>query len=411
MNTVYVGMSADIIHPGHLNILAEAQKLGRVIVGVLTDQAIASYKRLPYLNYEQRALIVKNLKFVYKVVPQETLDYVPNLLKIKPDYVVHGDDWKQGIQKETRQRVIDCIAAWHGKVIDIPYTPGISSTILNAKIKEVGTTPEIRQKMFRRLLEAKPIVRILESHSGLTGFIIEHTKVTLNSKKEEFDGLWFSLLTDCLAKGKRDIETIDLTARLQGINDCLECSTKPFVFDYGNVNKTENLIYTIRTLERLGVSAIVINDQSQNYIKEFCETIKAGKHSQITKDFMIIVRSVLKTNEDKTLTQYQTYIDAGADGIMLDCHKKNTNTLRSFCKKFKSQYPTVPIFISNSFNNKITEEEFHSWGISVIVYEYNMLRTAYSAMVKAAQNILREHNSCKADKASAGIANIMQLNT
>ena len=219
--TVYVGMSADIIHTGHLNIIHEANKLGRVVVGVLTDEAIASYKRLPYLTYEQRSEIVANLKGVDEVIPQSTLDYVPNLEKIRPDYVLHGDDWKQGVQQKTRQRVIDCISQWGGKVIDIPYTQGISSSMLNQRLKEIGTTPEVRMKRLRRIIASKPIVRILESHSGLTGLIAENACVEVNNVKREFDGMWASSLTDSTSKGKPDIEAVDLTTRLHGFNDAL----------------------------------------------------------------------------------------------------------------------------------------------------------------------------------------------
>ena len=261
MKTVYCGMSADLIHSGHLNIIHEAMKLGEVTVGVLTDEAIASYKRLPYLTYEQRSEIVENIKGVAKVVPQTTLDYVPNLEQLKPDYVVHGDDWLTGVQQETRQRVIDCISKWGGKVVDIPYTPGISSTALNAEVKEIGTTPEIRQKMLRRLIAAKPIVRIMESHSGLTGLIIEKTKVKVNNKTEEFDGMWASSLTDSTSKGKPDIEAVDLTTRLHGLNDALECTTKPVIYDGDTGGKIEHFVFTVRTLERLGVSAVIIEDK------------------------------------------------------------------------------------------------------------------------------------------------------
>ena len=243
MKKVYCGMSADIIHTGHLNIIHEAAKLGEVTVGVLTDEAIASYKRLPYLTYEQRAEIVANIKDVACVIPQTTLDYVPNLMVIKPDYVVHGDDWLTGVQQETRQRVIDCISAWNGKVIDVPYTPGISSTALNAQVREIGTTPAIRQKMLRRLLAAKPLIRIMESHSGLTGLIIERTKVMVNNKTEEFDGIWSSSLTDSTSKGKPDIEAVDLTTRLQGLNDALECTTKPVIYDGDTGGKIEHFVF------------------------------------------------------------------------------------------------------------------------------------------------------------------------
>lgn len=241
---VYVGMSADIIHPGHLNIIHEAQKLGNVTVGVLTDAAIASYKRLPYLTYEQRSLIVQNLKGVDEVIPQTTLDYIPNLELLKPDFVVHGDDWKEGVQKETRQRVIETLSKWGGQVIDIPYTQGISSTKLNSKLKEIGTTPEVRLKRLRRLIEAKSIVRICESHSGLTGLIIENTSVEVNGMKREFDGMWSSSLTDSTSKGKPDIEAVDLTTRLHDLNDALECTTKPVIFDGDTGGKIEHFVFT-----------------------------------------------------------------------------------------------------------------------------------------------------------------------
>lgn len=262
MKKVYIGMSADIIHPGHLNIIKEGAKLGEVTVGVLTDEAIASYKRLPYLDFEQRRLIVENLKNVVNVIPQETLDYVPNLLLEKPDFVVHGDDWKEGAQKETRQRVVEVLKEWGGQVIDIPYTQGISSTKLNEKIKSIGTTPEIRMKRLRRLIQAKPIVRILESHSGLTGLIIENTKVEVGNLQKEFDGMWSSSLTDSTSKGKPDIEAVDITTRLHSLNDTLECTTKPIIFDGDTGGKPEHFVFTVRTLERHGISAVIIEDKA-----------------------------------------------------------------------------------------------------------------------------------------------------
>ena len=348
---VYVGMSADIIHPGHLNIIHEAQKYGKVIVGVLTDAAIASYKRLPYLNYEQRSLIVQNLKGVDKVVPQTTLDYVPNLEMLKPDFVVHGDDWKEGVQKETRQRVIDTVARWGGKVIDVPYTQGISSTQLNARLKEIGTTPEIRQKRLKRLIAAKKIVRICESHSGLTGLIIEHTSVDVNGMKREFDGMWASSLTDSTSKGKPDIEAVDLTTRLHNLNDALECTTKPVIFDGDTGGKIEHFVFTVRTLERLGISAVIIEDkvglkknslfgtdaiQTQDTIEGFCAKIRAGKQAQITDDFMIIARIesfIAGKGLEDAMQRALAYIEAGADGIMIHSKDKSEKISKIFAMR------------------------------------------------------------------------------
>lgn len=414
--TVYVGMSADIIHPGHLNIIHEAQKLGRVVVGVLTDAAIASYKRLPYLNYEQRSLVVSNLKGVDEVVPQMTLDYVPNLEKIRPDYVVHGDDWKQGVQQQTRQRVIDCIAKWGGIVVDIPYTQGISSTLLNQKLKEIGTTPEIRQKRLRRLIDAKPIVRICESHSGLTGLIIENTQVEVNNVKREFDGMWASSLTDSTSKGKPDIEAVDLTNRLHGLNDALEVTTKPFIYDGDTGGKIEHFVFTVRTLERLGVSAVIIEDkiglkknslfgtdavQTQDTIEGFCSKIKAGKNAQITDDFMIIARceSLIagKTIED-ALTRCFAYVEAGADGIMIHSKEKTGQDIREFCSKFRKKYVKIPLVVVPTTYNHVTEEELASWGVNVVIYANQMLRSAYPAMVNCAKSILTHSRAKEASE-------------
>lgn len=427
MAIVYCGMSADLIHHGHLNIIHEAMKLGEVTVGVLTDEAIASYKRLPYLTYEQRAEIVSNIKGVAKVVPQTTLDYVPNLEKLKPDYVLHGDDWLHGVQKETRQRVIDCISKWGGKVIDIPYTPGISSTALNAEVREIGTTPEIRQKMLRRLIAAKPIVRIMESHSGLTGLIIEKTKIKVNNKTEEFDGMWASSLTDSTSKGKPDIEAVDLTTRLHGLNDALECTTKPVIFDGDTGGKIEHFVFTVRTLERLGVSAVIIEDkiglkknslfgtevsQNQDSIESFSEKIKAGKRAQIANDFMVVARceSLIagKTIED-ALQRCFAYVEAGADGIMIHSKNKTGEDIKEFCLKFRERHASVPLFVVPTTYNQITEEELASWGVNVVIYANHMLRSAYPAMVNTAKSILAHHRSLEANDMCMGVKEILEL--
>ncbi len=424
---VYVGMSADIIHPGHLNIIHEAQKLGDVIVGVLTDAAIASYKRLPYLNYDQRSLVVKNLKGVSEVIPQTTLDYRPNLEKIKPDYVVHGDDWKEGVQKETRQKVIETMAKWGGKVIDIPYTQGISSTQLNQKLKEIGTTPEIRLKRLRRLIASKPIVRICESHSGLTGLIIENTVVDVNGQKREFDGMWSSSLTDSTSKGKPDIEAVDLTTRLHDLNDALECTTKPVIFDGDTGGKIEHFVFTVRTLERLGISAVIIEDkvglkknslfgtdaiQTQDSIEHFCEKIHAGKQAQITDDFMIIARIesfIAGKGLDDALKRANAYIEAGADGIMIHSKDKSGEDIKSFCKELRKTHSSIPIVVVPTTYNHITETELAEWGANVVIYANHMLRSAYPAMVNTAKSILTNCRSYEANDMCMPVKEILEL--
>lgn len=424
---VYVGMSADIIHPGHLNIIHEAQKLGYVTVGVLTDAAISSYKRLPYLNYEQRSLIVKNLKGVEEVIPQSTLDYVPNLELLRPDFVVHGDDWKEGVQKETRQRVIDTISKWGGKVIDVPYTKGISSTQLNSKLKEIGTTPEIRLKRLRRLIEAKSIVRICESHSGLTGLIIENTSVEVNGIRREFDGMWSSSLTDSTSKGKPDIEAVDLTTQLHDLNDALECTTKPIIFDGDTGGKIEHFVFTVRTLERLGISAVIIEDkiglkknslfgtdaiQTQDTIDGFCNKIRAGKRAQITDDFMIIARIesfIAGKGQEDAMERALAYIEAGADGIMIHSKDKSGEDIRLFCKALRLANQSVPIVVVPTTYNHVTEEELSLWGANIVIYANHMLRSAYPAMLNTAKSILSHGRSYEANELCMPVKEILEL--
>jgi len=299
---VYIGMSADLIHPGHINILKEAAKLGSVTIGLLTDGAIASYKRLPYMTYAQRKAVVENIKGVVSVIPQETLDYRPNLETIKPDIVVHGDDWREGVQAKTRQQVIDTLAQWGGELVEVGYTQGISSTQLNNSLKEIGTTPDIRRSRLRRLIDAKDVVRIMESHNALSGLIVENVK---SDDGIEYDGMWSSSLTDSTSKGKPDIEAVDVSTRISTINEIFEVTTKPMIYDADTGGIAEHFAFTVRTLERTGISAVIIEDktglkknslfgndvsQTQDTIENFCNKIKMGKAAQITDDFMIISR-------------------------------------------------------------------------------------------------------------------------
>lgn len=424
---VYVGMSADIIHPGHLNIIKEANELGEVVVGLLTDKAIASYKRLPYLTYEQRKVIVENIKGVTQVIPQDSLDYRPNLIKVKPDFVVHGDDWKEGVQKETRQSVIDTIQEWGGKVVDVPYTQGISSTKLNRSIKEIGTTPEIRMQRLRRLINAKPVVRILESHSGLTGLIAENAKVEVNGEVKEFDGMWSSSLTDSTSKGKPDIEAVDITTRLHGLNDTLECTTKPIIYDGDTGGKIEHFVFTVRTLERHGISAVIIEDktglkknslfgtavpQTQDSIEEFSNKIKAGKNAQVTEDFMIIARVeslILGKSVDEALERAFAYVQAGADGIMIHSKENTGDDIKEFCLRFREENKNTPIVVVPSTFNHITEDEFQKIGVNVVIYANHMLRASYPAMMGVAKSILAHGRSSDANDKCMPIKEILEL--
>ncbi len=424
---VYIGMSADLIHPGHLNIIKEAQKYGYLIVGLLTDKAIGSYKRLPYLDFEQRKTIIEAIKGVEEVVPQETLDYTDNLKKIKPDYVVHGDDWKTGIQQKTRNKVIEVLKEWDGKLIDVPYTKGISSTQLNANIKEIGTTPEIRLKQLRRLIDSKPIVRAIEAHNGLSGLIVENTYSEVNGVRHEFDAMWSSSLTDSTSKGKPDIEAVDITTRLHDLNNILEVTTKPIIYDGDTGGKTEHFVFTVRTLERLGISAIIIEDkiglkknslfgtevaQNQDSIENFSHKISMGKKAQITEDFMIIARLeslILKQGMDDALTRAKAYIEAGADGIMIHSKEKTPDEILEFCKKYDEFELRVPLIVVPTTYNQIYEKDLIKAGVNIVIYANHMLRSAYPAMVEVAKSILTHERSLEVNDLCMPIKEILTL--
>ena len=412
---VYIGMSADLIHQGHLNIIHEGLKLGQVIIGLLTDEAIASYKRLPLIAFNERKLIVENLKGVAKVIPQKTLDYIPNLKEVKPDFVVHGDDWKTGVQKEVRQRVIDTLAEWGGELIEPKYTEGISSTDLISAVKAQGITPGKRMKTLRRLIGIKPIVRILEAHNGLTGLIVEKTQIKKKGKTIEFDGIWESSLTDSTAKGKPDTELVDFSSRFSTIEEILEVTTKPIIVDGDTGGRIDHFKFRVKTLERLGVSAIIIEDkigdkrnslfgttvpQEQDSIDHFSQKIHEGKKSQVTEDFMIIARVeslILQKGMDDALLRTKAYIKAGADGIMIHSKNKDGKEIIEYCNHFKTFDQRVPLIVVPSTYAHMTENELQGLGVNVVIYANHLLRSAYPAMVNTAKSLLE---NCRGMEAS-----------
>ena len=426
--TVYLGMVGDIMHPGLINIINEGAKYGDVMIGLFTDKAIATHSRLPYLTYEQRKNVIENIKGVTSIVPQDEWSYVPNLLKYKPDYIIHGDDWQYNSMKYIRDEVYKVMESLGGEVIEIPYTKGISSSSLKGAIDALGVTPQTRLSSLRRLITAKPIVRILESHNGLTGLIAEHTSVEVNGQHREFDGMWASSLTDSTSKGKPDIEAVDLTTRLHDLNDTLEVTTKPVIYDGDTGGKVEHFVFTVRTLERLGISAVIIEDkvglkqnslfgtdaiQTQDTIEGFCNKIKAGKDAQITRDFMIISRceSLIagKPVED-ALERCHAYVAAGADGVMIHSKNKSGDDIKEFCQRFREKDSHTPIVAVPTTYNQFTEEELAQWGINVVIYANHMLRSAYPAMVKCAERILETSRSLEAsDEYCMPIKQILNL--
>jgi phosphoenolpyruvate phosphomutase len=420
-------MSADLIHPGHLNIIKKASELGDVVIGLLTDKAIASYKRVPFMTFEQRCEIIENIKGVTRVIPQTTLDYVANLEAIGPDFVVHGDDWREGVQQKARQRVIDTLAQWGGQLVEVPYTKGISSSQLHGAMKTIGTTPDVRLKSLSRLIQSKQIVRLLDVHNGLTGLIIENLHIDMPNGLREFDGMWASSLTDSTAKGKPDIEAVDVTSRMSTLHDILEVTTKPIIYDGDTGGKAEHFVFTVKTLERLGISAIIIEDkaglkknslfgnevaQTQDSIENFCHKIQTGKKVQATRDFMIIARIeslICGRGIDDAITRAKAYMEAGADGIMIHSREKTPEEIFAFCREYNKLEIRKPLVAVPSSYNKVTEEELCDHGVNVIIYANHLLRSAYPAMVATAKSILQHNRSAEADSQMMSISEILEL--
>lgn len=427
MKKVYVAMSADIIHQGHLNVINEAKKLGDVIVGLHTDDVIRGYWRNPIMKYDERKEVIESIKGVAKVISQDSLDQVSNLIKIRPDYVVHGDDWKEGSQRELRERVINSINLWGGKLIEVPYTHGVSISKLDEELMQIGITPQKRMKKLKELIYSKKPVRVLEAHNGLTGLIVEKTKVEKEGKIREFDGIWVSSLCDSTAKGKPDIEVVDLTSRLNTINDILEVTTKPIIVDGDTGGQIEHFVYTIKTLERLGVSAIIIEDktglkknslfgtevkQTQDSIEHFSEKIRAGREARVTSDFMIISRIeslIAKAGMEDALNRAKAYIEAGTDGIMIHSKEKDGKEIVEFCKQYNQFEKKVPLIVVPTSYNFMKEDELIELGINVIIYANHLIRSAYPAMVNTAKSILENERSKEASENCMPIKEILTL--
>jgi len=424
---VYLPMAVDLIHHGHINIINEGKKLGKVVVGLLTDEAIANYKRVPLSSYEQRKKVIENIVGVHAVMPQETDDYIPTIEKLKPDFFVHGDDWKAGVQKEKRKKVIKTMGKWGGKVVEPPYTNGISSTKLIDDFIARGTTPERRGGMLKKIMGIRPLVRILEAHNGLTGRIIEKIKVINGGAAREFDGMWLSSLTDSVAKGKPDTGYVDFTSRHNTIDQIFDVTTKPMVVDADNGGFPEHFALMIKTLERLGVSAVIIEDktglkanslfgteanQTQDTIEDFCHKISVGKKAQVSDYFMIFARIeslILGKGLADALERARAYIGAGADGILIHSKAKNPSEIFAFCKEYKKFPGKVPLAVVPTTYSSVTEKELIEAGVNLVIYANHQLRSAYPAMVKTAESILRQGGCGEAEKLCMPIKDILTL--
>jgi len=424
---VYVGLAVDIIHEGHINILKKASSLGDVTVGLLTDEAIASYKNIPHLDFKRRKIIIQNIKYVKKVIPQNTLDYVPNLNLLKPDFVVHGNDWKQGVQKKTRERVIKTLKKWSGQLIEPKYTKNISSTIIKRKILETNTSPQNRISRLKRLFITKDIVRILESHNSLTGLIIENLNVIKKNKKIEFDGMWSSSLTDSATKGKPDNSSVDFSSRISSLNDMMDVTAKPLVFDADNGGQLEHLPFLIRSLERCGTSAIIMEDKvglkknslfknqtgtKQDKPQLFAKKIKKICDSRQSNDFMVIARIesfIVGKGLKDALKRAEIYSKAGADAILIHSKEKTPTEIFSFAKEFKKSKNFIPLVSVPSTYSKVYEKDLIRNGFKLVIYANQLLRAAYPAMQFAAKKILENNRAFEIERKIIPIKEIINL--
>ena len=425
--TVYMSFSTEYIHSGHMAIINKAKRLGRLIIGVLSDEAVASYKRFPMIPYEERKALLENISGVERVVEQKTLSYAENIRMLKPDYVVHGNDWCEGFQKPIRQEVCELLSEYGGKLVEYPYSNNPMYKELDANHRAEASMPDVRRGRLRKLINMKGLVTAMEAHSGITGLIVENTKVLQDGKTYQFDAMWVSSLCDSTAKGKPDIELVDMTSRFRTIDDIMEVTTKPIIFDGDTGGLTEHFVYTVRSLERMGVSMVIIEDktglkknslfgtevkQTQASIPDFCEKIKAGKRAQKTKEFMICARIeslILEQGMDDALERAFAFCNAGADAIMIHSRKKDPAEIFEFVTKFREKNTTTPIVVVPTSFNTVTEQEFKERGVNVVIYANQLTRTGFPAMQDAARTILENHRAKECDDKCMSIKEIITL--
>ena len=426
--TVYMCMSTDIIHGGHIAIINKAKKLGKLIIGVLSDEAVSSYKRFPLVPFEERKELYENIEGIYKVVEQKELSYKKNLEELKPDYVVHGDNWVTGYQQPIREEVINVLKTYGGELVEFPYSADQKYKDIDDRARQELSLPDFRRSRLKKALDMKGLITAMEAHSGLTGLIVE--KTTVNQKDgglKQFDAMWVSSLCDSTDKGKPDIELVDMTSRFRTIDDIMEVTTKPIIFDGDTGGLKEHFVYTVKTLERMGVSMVIIEDkiglkknslfgtdvvQTQDDIEHFCEKIKAGKAAQKSKDFMICARIeslILEQGMEDALKRAFAFVGAGADAIMIHSRKKDPSEIFEFVEKFRSKDAFTPIVVVPTSFNTVTEEEFKSRGVNIVIYANQLTRAAFPAMENVAKKILETHRAKEVDDQCISIKEIITL--
>ena len=427
MKVVYTCFCTDVIHEGHMNIIREAKKYGKVVVGVLSDEAAIRFNRFPVNNLEERVNMAKSIAEVDEVLIQDKIMYDEVIDKLHPDYVIHGDNWLEPPMLAIRNNVASLLKEYGGQIIDVPYTYSEEIRHIDAQVRERLSMPEYRRKRLRQLLQIRPIVKAIEVHSGLTGLIAEKTIVEHEGEIDQFDAMWISSLCDSTAKGKPDIELVDMTSRFRTIEDVMEVTTKPIIFDGDTGGLIEHFVYTVRSLERMGVSAIILEDktglkknslfgnevkQTQDSIEHFCRKIAAGKKTQLTDDFMIIARIeslILEKGMEDALKRARAYVAAGADGIMIHSRKKNPQEILEFCDTFRRENEHTPIVVVPSSFNSITEGELAAHGVNIVIYANQLTRSAFPAMQQTAEDILKYHRAQEVDDRLMPIKDIITL--
>lgn len=425
--TVYMSFSTDVIHGGHTSIIQKASELGELIIGMLTDEVVASYRRFPVLKYDERVKVIESIKGVSKVIPQDTLSYADNLRMIKPDYVVHGDNWVAGIQKPIRDEVIEVLKEYGGELVEYPYSSNDEYEKLELIQREQLSMPDVRRGRLKQLLEMKPLISVIEAHNGITGLIAEKTTVFQDGKTYQFDAMWSSSLCDSTSMGKPDIELVDMSTRFGRLDEIMEVTTKPIIMDADTGGLTEHFVYNIRTLERMGVSAVIIEDktglkknslfgteveQTQDSIENFCNKISAGKAALKTSDFLLIARIeslILDKGMEDALTRAFAYVDAGANGIMIHSRKEDPAEIFEFCEKFRARDKSTPLVVVPTSFNAVKEEEFARRGVNIVIYANQLTRSGFPAMQKVAETILTNHRAKEADDMCMSIKEILTL--
>lgn len=425
--SVYMCFSTDVIHGGHISIIQKAAKIGELTIGMLTDEVIASYKRFPILSYDERVKLFESIKGVSKVIPQSSLSYAQNLRTQKPDFVVHGDNWRKGFQKPIREEVEQVLLEYGGKLVEYPYSDKEEYEKLELIHRGQLSMPDIRRARLKRLLEMKPLINVIEAHSGITGLIAEKTTVLRDGETRQFDAIWSSSLCDSTSKGKPDIELLDMSKRIQIIDEIMDVTTKPIIVDGDTGGQVEHFVYNIRTLERMGVSAVIIEDktglkknslfgteveQTQDTIENFCLKINAGKRALKTKDFFLIARIeslILDKGMEDALTRAFAYVKSGANGIMIHSRKEDPTEIFEFCERFRAEDSSTPLVVVPSSFNTVTEDEFIERGVNIVIYANQLTRSGFPAMQKAAESILENKRAKEADDLCMSIKEILTL--